>query len=369
MALWSQSRRIALAWGLQLGAALRADPEAKVAWRLDPGQRLTGIAPFADWSAPRVVVADRAVYWVLSGFLTVNRFPSSRTLAWRGADVGYARAAFVGVVSARDGLATVYLRPDADSLAHAWARVAAPLIEPADSLPPAIRRQLGSPAGLASVAAEVLRAPTWLGGPVAGARPSYPAGHLANLGTATDPFLIPVADSAGQRLRGLLSLTDVAGFRFFAADSDRTVDLPNDLQQRWDRFPFFRQLQDSVRAGESEFVAGGIRYGAVGDTLVAYQPNYAVSATGAGGVVLVNLAMGGRLGAGRTLAEAWRNLRGEIGPLPVGTDARSRLEQARQWLDQADAALKRGDLLEFGRAFSYLRELLRPGTELAPPPP
>jgi hypothetical protein len=154
---------------------------------------------------------------------------------------------------------------------------------------------------------------------------------------------------------------------FAETDSTRAVGIPRDLQQRWDRFPFFQQLRDSVRAGEAEFVAGLIRFTSVGDTLVAYQPNYAIGPTGEGGLVLVNLAMGARLGAGRTLAEAWSNLRGEVGPAPVGIDVATRFEQAREWLDRADAALKRGDLTEFGRAFAYLRELLRPGGQSSPP--
>jgi hypothetical protein len=371
VALYSAQRRVALAWALQTGRVLRATPNQRIAWLLDPVARLGRIAPFADWGRPRVAVVDRDVYWVSDGFLTVPRFPSSRSVLWRGGDVGYARAGFIGVVRARGGEARVYLRADADSLASAWARIADPVVEPATDLPPALAEQVGIGALPTLLVAQVVQGAGWFG--QAGARLGrqfYPADELPNAGLAADPHRIPFLSDDGQRVTGLLVSPgpDGSADLFARFDTTRSVPAPRDLQQRWDRFPFFMQLRDSVRAAGSEFVPGVIRFSNRGDTMVAYQPNYALASGRGGGLVLVNLALGNRLGAGRTMEEAWQNLRGETAPAPVGTDIGTRLEQARQWLDRADAALKRGDLLEFGRAFAYLRELLRPTTGLDPVP-
>ena len=373
VALSSTPRRVAIAWSLQTGIVLRAAPNQRLAWRLDPLDRLSGIAPFVNWSRPRVVVVERDVYWVSDGYLTVERFPSSRTVPWGADEVGYVRAGFHGVVRARGGEARIYLRPDADSLATAWARIVDPLIEPAAALPVALAEQVGAPALGTMVAAQVLQGGGWLGRTAARiGRQFFPVEDLVNAGQAADPHRVPFLNDDGSRVIGLLRAAgpEQPELRYFEVDSIRSVAAPRDLQQRWDRFPFFQQLRDSVRAAGSEFQPGIIRYLAVGDTLVAVQPNYAIGpGASQGGVVLVNVALGQRLGAGRTAEEAWRNLRGEAAPAPVGTDVGTRLEEARAWLDRADAALKRGDLLEFGRAFAYLRELLRPGGSVPPPVP
>ena len=363
VALSSTPRRIAIAWALQHGPVLRAQTNERLAWRLDPVSRLAGIAPFAEWGRPRPTVVDRDVYWVSDGYLAVDRFPSSRTVSWRGREVGSVRAGFIGVVRARGGEARVFVRPDADSLATAWARIAAPLIEPAANLLPAIASEVGVAGELLEIQAQVLQGSGWLGRSVAllGRQPR-PTSEVPHTGIAIDPDRVPFADQEGTRVTslliaptgpqtiGLLTVTDTA----------RSVAAPRELQQRWDRFPFFQQLRDSIRAGGAEYLAGAIRFSVLSDTLVAYQPNYSLGLGGQGALVLVNVAVGNRLGAGRTYQEAWQNLRGVAAPAAVGSASGPRLEQAREWLDRADAALKRGDLQEFGRAFGYLRALLRP---------
>ncbi len=363
VALYSTPRRIALAWALQHGPVLRAPPTERLAWRLDPTSRLQGIAPFAEWGRPRPTVVDRDVYWVSDGYLAVDRFPSSRTVAWRGRDVGSVRAGFVGVVRARGGEARVYLRPDADSLATVWARLAAPLIEPAAALMPAIAAERGLPSELLEIQTQVLQGPGWLGRPVASlGRLTSPVGESSRAGLVIDPYRIPFASDDATRVPSLLvAPAGRQGFGFVTVgDTIWSVPAPRELQQRWDRFPFFQQIRDSVRAAGADYLPGAIRFSALGDTLVAYQPNYALGMPGQGALILVNLALGNRLGAGRTYDEAWLNLRGVAAPAAVGSAAGPRLEQAREWLDRAEAALKRGDLQEFGRAFGYLRALLRP---------
>jgi hypothetical protein len=277
------------------------------------------------------------------------------------------RSGFLGVVSARGGEARVFLRPEADSLSVAWSRIAAPLIQPADRIPEAALARLGVPGELLAVQAQVLQGPGWYGWPVARiGREPYPIQDLPNGGTPDDPFHIPYVNESGHDVNALLigaAGTIQDGSLLIQADSAEAVSAPRDLQQRWDRFPFFQQLRDSVRAAGADFEGGRIRYALRGDTLEAYQPSYAVAPKGRTSLVLVNVAHGGRLGAGRTYDEAWRNLRGEVAPTPIGTEITSRLEQARDWLERADEALKRGDLQEFGRAFNFLRELLRQGGE------
>jgi uncharacterized membrane protein (UPF0182 family) len=356
-------RRLAIGWALQIGAAFGAPADRRVAWRLDPNERLSTVAAFAEWGRPRGRVVDGVVYWVADGFLSAERFPSSRRVAWRGRQSRLVRAGFVGVVLATTGETRVFLRPDADSLAVAWARIAAPLVEPSGDIPPQIAPAVGMPKEQFAVQAQVLQGPAWLGRRMATyGRQLYPVDDLAAQGTAADPLTVPFLREGGSEVAGVLVAPARAGSLqtgVALADSTWAIAGPRELQQRWDRFPFFHQLRDSVRAAGSEYGQGLIRYLARGDTLVAYQPNYALGPDGGTALILVNVAMGGRLGSGRTFDDAWRNLRGEIGPVPVGIDVSARLEQAREWMNRAEEALRRGDLEEFGRSFGFLRELLR----------
>jgi len=366
-------RRIAVAWTLQVGSILRARPNDHVAWGLEPVERLRKVAGFIEWGRPRAEVVDRDVLWIVDGFLTAPQFPSSQAVDWRGRRVRLAKAGFVGVVNARDGGTRIFLRPDADSLARAWARIADPLVEASTAIPTPVLRQVGLPREQLAVQIQVVQGPVWSGHPAAPyGRGLYPVQDLAALGTIRDAIAAPFVAESASRVVGLLAgpmAPRSLRTSLELVDSTRAIPGSRELQQRWDRFPFYQQLRDSIRAAGSDFQHGLVRFGLRGDTLLAYQPSYALGPRGRTTLALVNVALGGRLGAGRTYDEAWLNLRGETAPTPVGTEVGARLRQAREWLERADDALRRGDLEEFGRAFGFLRELLRAGTPDPEPPP
>jgi hypothetical protein len=70
------------------------------------------------------------------------------------------------------------------------------------------------------------------------------------------------------------------------------------------------------------------------------------------------VAAGERLGAGRSLKDAWSNLLGASVPALAGSAQASRLEDAREWLQRADSALRAADWGAFGRAWNGLRRAL-----------
>jgi hypothetical protein len=91
--------------------------------------------------------------------------------------------------------------------------------------------------------------------------------------------------------------------------------------------------------------------------VVAYQSHIAWSRTGAL-LAWVSVAAGERLGAGRSLREAWSNLLGASVPSIPGSAQATRLDEARRWLERADSALRAADWPAFGRAWSGLRDAL-----------
>jgi hypothetical protein len=73
----------------------------------------------------------------------------------------------------------------------------------------------------------------------------------------------------------------------------------------------------------------------------------------------VSLAITDRRGAGHDLDEAWQNLLGLNAPVISAGERGTRLFEARRYLEEADAALRRGDLEAFARAWDGLKRTLR----------
>ena len=364
-------KRLMLAWALQHPPVLSARSGIRVAWRLDPAVRLRAVAPFAHWTPPRPRPLKRGLVWVSDGLLSAGVFPSSARVPWAGGVVSMVRPGFFGVVDAESGSVRIFRNDPADSVAAAWARITEPLIEPPSAVPAELRTPRSLPEELLIAQAHALEGPGWGAGRLERAAGS--GGSAAGLaGFAPPPApgggeaVVPFMDETSRDIRTLLLARASAegdSVRLLRIeDSTRRIESAAGLKARWDRFPFRAQLQDSVRATGGVPEQGRVRFALAGDGVAAYQPEWSVPAAGKEGeqaqLLLVSVALGRKLGSGRTMAEAWRNLRGEISPTAVGAGAEAVLQQARRWMLHADSALRRGDLQELGRALANLKELL-----------
>ncbi|MDX2192815.1 MAG: UPF0182 family protein [Gemmatimonadales bacterium] len=358
-------RRIPLAWALQAPRVLGTlPPDARLAWHLAPLRRLARLAPFAEWGAPVARVIDGDLAWVATGYLSSDAFPLSERVAWRGRDVGAVRPAFTGVVRAATGQVRLFLRPDAGPLGAAWARVARGVVEPAAALPPAVARQLPYPL-------EQFRLQATVVGPLRGLGRATGVGDSLVGGQARVEFawardtsgpvwLAPFERESDRHLAAVLVGSARDGREDLAlvrTESPGAVPGAALLAERWSRFPSFTQLRDSVADAQGTLEAGPLRLwlhdGAVG----AYQVQLG-RRDGAPVVAWVAIAAGERLGAGRTLEEAWDNLRGTAAPLGPARPARPLLDELRRLARAADSALRAGDLGGFGRQWEQLRLLL-----------
>lgn len=353
-------KRLMLAWALQVPAALSAPAGSRIGWRLDPLERLRAIAPFAHWSPIQARPDGTRLFWTSEGLVTSSLFPASTRIEWVGGTVSMVRPAFLGVVDARTGAVRLFRRDSGDSLSAAWARIAAPLIEPASAIPPFLRVREPYPEELLLAQTRALEGPAWNAGRI---ERSSAAGSalLPPPSPGGGEFVVPFVDGATKRVRFLLDARRTPSgdsIRAIRLDSVHAVESPAGLVRQWDRFPFQQQVRDSVRAAGASFEPGQVRYALAEEGLVVYQPAWSVSPSGDARLVLVDVGLDGAIGTGRTLAEAWKNLRGEITPTPAGAPAQALLDEARRWMRHADSALKRGDLQELGRALAYLRDLL-----------
>jgi hypothetical protein len=141
-------------------------------------------------------------------------------------------------------------------------------------------------------------------------------------------------------------------------DSTTTLPIRGVLGNRWANFPSYDALNDSIAEDGGKLEPGPVRVDIGPGGPVAYQGYYASRAPNGMVLVWVSVAARDRLGAGRTLGEAWSNLLGTTVPAPPGTAQSGRLEEAKRWLELADSALRIGDWSEFGRAWSTLRSVL-----------
>ncbi len=352
-------KRIMLAWALQAPGALSAPRQTRVGWRLDPLERLRVIAPFAHWSSVQAKLAGSRMVWTSEGLLTSSLFPASTRIEWIGGTVSMVRPAFLGMVDAETGAVRVFRRDGSDSLSAAWARIAAPLIESVSEIPPFLRADEPYPEELLLAQARALEGPAWGAGRLE--RPGAGKALLPPPSPGGGEILVPFIHGATKRVRVLLDARRTSwgdSVRLIRLDSLHAVDRPSDFVRQWDRFPFQQQVRDSVRAAGATFEPGQVRYALAEEGVVAYQPAWAVAPSGGAQLVLVNVALGSAIGTGRSFAEAWKNLRGEVTPTAAGAPAQALLEDARRWMRHADSALKRGDLQEFSRALAYLRDLL-----------
>ena len=69
--------RLVFAWAWQAAGALSAPRPARIGWRLDPAIRLQAVAPFAQWSTPRLRLLDARVIWQSDGLLVSEYFPGA----------------------------------------------------------------------------------------------------------------------------------------------------------------------------------------------------------------------------------------------------------------------------------------------------
>lgn len=352
----SPLRQVALAWALQAGELLGPLPaQARVDWSLAPERRLAALAPFASWSSGRARLLDDQVLWIVDGYLSAEAYPLVDPVAWRGGRAGLVRASFVGVVDARSGTTRIYQRDENDPLAAAWAAISEGLIE-AGGVPPEYAGIVGYPPELFAVQAEVLAARPDGPGRLSAGRGGAPAVR-AGWDSGGSPLLVAAfTDADGGTTTALLTGASEEALRLVPI---RTGLLsPRALERRWARFATFAPVEDSVVAAGGTLRTSDVSFWQSPEGIGAFQVHTAAREGARPAIVWVTVATGRRLGAARTLPEAWENLRGATAPAPPGA-ASGTLPEARHWMRLADEALRQSDWAAFGRAFDALRRVLQ----------
>jgi len=354
-------RRLFLAWALQDGRLLGTlDPDVRVQWERTPLGRLRRLAPFADWvsAVPRIV--DGELVWLADGYVSAGSYPLSSRVSLGSNQVGMLRAAFVGLVEAKSGRVRLFARPEAGPVGEAWSAAAAGVVEPWSTVVGELRDAVAYPAELFRTQSRLLQpeAGSHLVGVGDSIRRTPAVYDYAWVDGAASPVRIAAYEHGTPPAIGTLLIGEmVAGrmrLRRLEVEPREAMPGPANLTQAWNRFPSFERAVDSVRGGGGTLSPGGVRYWFGPGELGALQAHYGPRGGGGASLTWVSVAAHGRLGAGRSVPEAWSNLRGASAPLPPGYQPQSALTEARRWFQRADSSLRAGDFAGFGRAFEAL---------------
>lgn len=157
IALTGTWRRLALAWTLQAPQLAQSATRGRtLVWRRDAVERFEALAPFARFEMPAPVLAGDSLWWISWGSVEADAFPLVDTVMIDGRTIRYRQPGLVGALNAVSGSTRLWLAPQSDSLTAAWARIVAPLVAPADSMPSALRRALRYPAEAFDIQARIL---------------------------------------------------------------------------------------------------------------------------------------------------------------------------------------------------------------------
>lgn len=345
-------RRLMLAWAWQApgmlgGEVVRGDR------RLDPVERVAALMPMAEWSLAGIAVNGGRLHWLVQGYAAVDRFPLATRTSWRGREIAGLVPAVIATVEAATGRVAVYRDPAGTRLGDAVADVYGTLVLPAAEMPGWVRRSTGYPAAWLAVQSRVIG--------LSGS--GQPGGELVLTADGTAARQLLIDDAEDGRLSFLLTAyRNGDGMPVLAISDVTAADLPTGRQIVADamREGSLGWIRDSVAAAGDSLMAGPVRRTSTGLALHGW-----FSAGRDGGMKLVWVsAASGRAGHGaRTVPGALAAVAGgpAEGAEPAGGDGMDGLlAELRTWVGRADAALERGDLTAFGRAWEMLRRLLEP---------
>lgn len=351
-------RRLALAWVLQSPELARRETDGlTLLWRRQAEERLTRVAPFAAFDTPQPVEADGAIWWLAYGYVSSEGFPLVVPTRWRDRDVRYLRAGIVGAMRAATGETRVFFVPGADSVSTAWGRIFSPLVQPAESLPPALAARLRFPRetfdrAIAARLGDHGDTTTWL------TVPARPYEIVAGSGTPSVWTAQAFESGRPPRLVGL-----AAGA--MSRDGPRLLFWQSAV-------PGAARTGIAPVAGSTETKPGLLRLWPAGDRLLSAQTLFLerVGSNDPPRPYKVFVTWGDRAGDGPTATDALRDLlTTDVPPPGPSALAGDRWEEARRLLARADSALAAGDLERFGRLYQELKRKFQLGRrELAPAP-
>jgi len=398
------------------------DSHSKIMYIRDPLSRVSKVAPFLtlDGNTYPVVVGGQ-IYWVVDAYTTTNDYPYSQRLNLQQASsdsyspngsivgpdgqVNYIRNSVKAVVNAYTGAVSLYRWGGSDPVLDAWMKAFPSVIKPKSAIPADLMPHLRYPPVLFQAQREILaqyhvtQAPEFYGGQDFWTVPTDPSGTAPNSSSQPPYFLTMTMPGQPQPEFSLTtSLTprgraNMAAFmavnsnplsagygtiRVLQLPQDTTIRGPQQVQNDFESNATVASALTLLRQGGSRVTQGNLVTLPVGGGLLYFEPVYvSQSATGSSGAYPTLQGMlvyyNGQIGYAPTLTSALAQVFGvQVGQASPGSSPPSSgssgaasssavqkyLLQAETYYNQAQAALKSGNLAAFGADLAKMKAAL-----------
>ncbi len=355
--------RFAHAWHLQSPRLLGIDvpePRARIEFHRGVRDRISAIAPFFT-IGPTLLTAVRgdSLYWVADLFVTSDDYPLSEAIVFAGVPRHYVRRAATAIVQAQTGRVTIVVDAHPDIITRSWMRRYPWLFVDHGALAADVEALLPPAVDWATVQGRALVHVGFAGEATLAGSLAANDDADADLGGAGPTFFAPLGDrgplawslgltDAGARMTGALIAVGGGAPRveWHPMPPSYRLELRTALQRAADTAGFGHQRK-FARRGHIQLIPTAAGITAV-QSFYEWPPDAPPSLAGV--VVLQKTG----IATGASLSEALGVTR------PIATDATASLRARVSALyDEMSAAMRRGDWLAFGQAYSQLGRLLR----------
>ena len=388
--------------------------DSKILFNRNPNERVSKVAPWLTLDGniyPAVV--DGRILWIVDGYTTSNGYPYSRktnlagattnTITTRAAavrslasrDISYMRNSVKATVDAYDGTVKLYQWDTKDPVLATWSKAFPGTVTPKSAMSKSLLEHIRYPEDLFGVQRDVLSsyhvktADAFYGGQDFWRVPTDPSSLGANAGIQPPYYMtlqLPDQEKAAfslttsfvprgnrQNLTAFASVNsdfgpDYGKISVLQLPRSTNIPGPSQVASNFEAKPEVAQALSLLRQGGSDVVLGNLLTLPVGGGLLYVQPVYVrATANNAAYPLLqkVLVSFGDVIGFDNTLKGALDQVFGgnsgtslnntsqsnSGGSTPtVSNTLKSALDNAKAALADAQAALRRGDFAEYGKA-------------------
>jgi uncharacterized membrane protein (UPF0182 family) len=364
-------------------------------------ERIREVTPFLKLDRdPYLVIAEGRLFWIQDAYTTSDRFPYSESHnlreaarrddpgVWRGEPVNYIRNSVKVVVDAYNGSVSFYaMEPDEPVLA-AYGNAFPGFLKPLSALPAGLKSHLRYPqdlfqAQIARYAAYHMRDPQvfynnedlWTipqekyGGSAITMEPYYILMRLPGEERLQFMLMQPLTPAGRNNMIAWVAaradFPDYGEVVAFKLPKERLIFGPMQVEALVDQdTAISRQLSLWDQRG-SRVIRGNLLAIPIDRSLIYVEPVYLVAEEGdVPQLKRVIVAHGDRVAMEPTLDRAIQALFGDGAPRPAAAEAAlpapALMSTIRQRIEDAEAALSRGDWGAFGQAMERLKQAIPP---------
>jgi uncharacterized membrane protein (UPF0182 family) len=363
---------------------------------LERAERLTPFLSY-DHDPYMVVAEDGALYWLLDGYATSERYPYSEPYGELG---NYIRNSVKATINAYTGQVRFYISDPSDPLIQVYARLFPGVFSPLDAMPADLRAHIRYPEEFFTVQASKYavfhmtdprvfynREDLWrvaqsaARGSAAPMTPYYTIMKLAEVGTGEEfilmvPFTPAKKDNMIAWIAARCDAPNYGKVLVFTFPKQKLVYGPQQIESRINQDPAISQQLTLWDQGGSKVIHGTLLVIPVRNAVLYVEPLYLAAETGGGlpqlkRVIVAyadNVVMEATLEAalGKIFGGTVESTRAQnvaaaatAPPAAASADVQPLIREASQHFDRAQQLLKQGDWSGYGTEMKKVGEILK----------